>query len=631
MTKDISRRTLVQEAVLAALGAAALGAVSGTARAAEALTAASGADAPAESGDAPAAAGPAMGPAMGAGPHEDPEWRTAPAEPSSSDVVETVDCDVLVVGLGHAGCCALPAASEAGASVIAFEDQEQESLSFLAGGQVGHINSQFLGDRNVPQVDTVDFINDWQRRSNNRSNPGLVRNYTLYCGDAFDWLIDCLSDEDKSSMTVRQWPYQDGRSFTSYSGIDCWVGTANLGSFQQTVLQNCIDIATAAGGKVFYGTSGYLLTQDEAGRVTGAYGKREDGYVKVSASKGVVLATGDFSTNTSMCADLLTEINALLPEGGSVSSMGAGRDGQGIKLGYWAGGRLDPCMSAMDGAYWYPTDSPMDPIGTTAALWLSADGRRYSNEGFGSTELAGMPGAYQPEGVISTVFDAKVIDQVKVQPLGHMSYDYANQSDDALQEQLDAAYASYQNGEFSAPAGEEDGGSQAADGDGAAGGVTGDKAMMAGSTLYAADTLEELAGFLGYTGDAAEEFVASVERYNKMCEQGYDEDFGKDPELLFAIDQPPYYGYQGTKEIGSVMVTTSGLVVDEYIRVLDDGYRPVEGLFSAGNTSGCRFGYSYFTSIAWQSLSFAQTQGYLAGTYAATGALPPDPKVVRLG
>lgn len=604
MINQMSRRTFVQTA---ALGTAAM-----TAAASIAL-----ADAPAEGEGAPegeaapegegAPAGGGM-PMMGSGPVEDPEWRTAPTAPADSEVVETYDCDVLVIGLGHAGCCALRAAAEAGASVAAFEDQAEDSLSFLAGGQVGHINSQFLGGNGVPQVDTVEFLNDWQVRSNNRSNPALIRNYATRCGACFDWLIDCLSDEEKAEMTIRQWP-TDGATTTDCSGVKCWIGTANLGSYQDTVLTNCIDVAVENGGKVFYGTKGYLLTQDENGAVTGAYGQRNDGYVKVNAAKGVVLATGDFSTNATMCADLLNEISYLLPEGGSVSAMGAGRDGQGIKMGYWAGGRLDPCMSTMDGAYWYPTDSPMDPLGATAALWINADGKRYSNEGFGSTELAGMPGAYQPEGIISVVFDSNIDEQLKVQPLGHMSFDYANSGTESLHESMDEAYAKHQAGELGTVAETE----------GAAGG--GDKAMMAGAELVAADDLETLGSYLGYEGEALENFVASVERHNELCEKGRDEDFGKDATLMFPVSNPPYYGYQGTKEIGVIMVTTSGLVVDEFSRVLGNDYRPIKGLFAAGNTSGSRFGYSYFTSIAGQSLSFAQTQGRMAGEFAATGTL----------
>lgn len=603
-TSTVSRRTFVKDAGLAALGVTALSTIAGPALAEEPPADASAAgDAP--EGGAPEGGAPAGGPMMGSGPVEDPEWRTAPAAPDASEVVETYDCDVLVIGLGHAGCCALRAAAEAGASVAAFEDQEQDSLSFLAGGQVGHINSEFLGSRGVPQVDTVEFLNDWQVRSNNRSNPGLIRNYATHAGACFDWLIDYLSDEEKAEMTIRQWPVSDTYK-KDHSGIKCWVGTANTGSYQSTILQHCIDVATEAGGKVFYGTAGYLLIQDESGAVVGAYGKRGDGYVQVNAAKGVILATGDFSTNTSMCNDLLHEIVDLLPADGAISCMGAGRDGQGIKMGYWAGGRLDPCMSTMDGAYWYPCDSPTDPIGTTAALWINAEGRRYSNEGFGSTELAGMPGAYQPEGIISTVFDDNVEEQLKAQPLGHMSYDYANTDFSSLRAQMDAAYAA------GAPA-------SSIEGDNAAAG--GDKATMGGATLVAADDFETLGTYLGYEGEALERFVATIERYNELCEKGVDEDFGKDAELMFPLKNPPYYGYCGTKAIGVIMVTTSGLVVDEYSRVLGDDYRPISGLFAAGNASGCRFGWQYFTSIAGESLSIAQTQGMMAGEFAATGAL----------
>lgn len=615
MTASVTRRNFVKDAGLAAFGVTAFSAIAGPALADQAAPAPAEGDAPAD-GAAPEGEGaPAGGgmPPMGGGSKDDPEWRTAPEAPAADEVVETYDCDVLVIGLGHAGCTALRAAAEAGVSVAAFEDQDEDSMSFLAGGQVGHINSKFLGDAGVPQVDTVEFLNDWQVRSNNRSNPGLVRNYATHCGECFDWLIDCLSDEDKAGLTIRQWP-TDGDTATCYSGVKCWIGTANLGSCQSTVLQNCIDVAVAAGGKVFYGTSGYSLIQDADGNVTGAYGKREDGYVQVNAAKGVILATGDFSTNASMCKDLLNEIQYLLPADGAVSAMGAGRDGQGIKMGYWAGGRLDPCMSAMDGAYWYPCDSPMDPIGATAALWINADGKRYSNEGFGSTELMAMPGAYQPAGIISTVFDNDIESLLKAQPLGHMSYDYANQGFDSLHEAMDAAYEAHKNGEFAS------GDAADAAGEGAAGG--GDKAMMAGATLYAADDFETLGGYLGYTGEALDNFVASIERYNELCEKGCDEDFGKDPRLMLALKNPPYYAYCGTKEIGVVMVTTSGLVVDENSRVLGNDYRPIKGLYAAGNCSGCRFGYSYFTSIAGQSLSFAETQGMMAGQFAATGELP---------
>lgn len=87
------------------------------------------------------------------------DWHVAPEDPTEAS--ETYDCDVLVIGLGHAGSCALRAAAEAGASVAAFEASTEDGHMVMGGGQVGHINSQFLKDRGVPEVDVVEFVNDW--------------------------------------------------------------------------------------------------------------------------------------------------------------------------------------------------------------------------------------------------------------------------------------------------------------------------------------------------------------------------------------------------------------------------------------------------------------------------------------
>ena len=127
MENTVSRRTFVKDAGLAALGVTALTTIAGPAWAEEAAPA-EGAPA---GGGAPEGEGAPAGapPMMGGGPVEDPEWRTAPAAPAAEEVVETYDCDVLVIGLGHAGCAALRAASEAGASVAAFEDQAEAARS----------------------------------------------------------------------------------------------------------------------------------------------------------------------------------------------------------------------------------------------------------------------------------------------------------------------------------------------------------------------------------------------------------------------------------------------------------------------------------------------------------------------
>ena len=55
--------------------------------------------------------------------------------------------------------------------------------------------------------------------------------------------------------------------------------------------------------------------------------------------------------------------------------------------------------------------------------------------------------------------------------------------------------------------------------------------------LFAADTLDDLADHLGLTGEKKDNFLASVKNYNAKCAAGYDDDYGKDPSVLFAVQK----------------------------------------------------------------------------------------------
>ena len=537
------------------------------------------------------------------------DWRTAPADPT--DIAETYDCDVLVIGLGHAGSCAVRAAAEAGAKVAAFEKAEEGARVIMGGGQIGHINSEFLKGRGVPEVDVVEFMNDWQVRSNNRSNPGLVMNYAKNCGTCFDWLFDQVSDEQLASTQIRC--YDEGTTTVfkkELSGLKSWIGTAMTGDYINDALDNCLTVAENAGGKIFWATTGHKLIQDADGTVTGAYGQAEDGtFVQVNASK-VILAAGGYGANETMRDDLLWEINQLQEPGCTTSCM-MDQDGSGISMGVWAGGRVDPCAGTMDGGYWYPCDQPVDLLGATAALWINCDGKRYSNEGFGSTELMAMPGVKQPAGDICTVFDNDIETLLNAQPFGHMSLDMVNTDLSTIRATMDAAYAGAAAGSDGAAAE----GDSSAEGDGSAAGSI--VSAMTSANVFAADDFETLGAYLGYEGEALDNFVATIEHYNELCEAGKDTDFGKDPSLMLALKNPPYYGYKGTKKVGALMVTVGGLLTDDECRVLDQTYNPIPGLYAAGNNMGGRFGWQYFTSIAGQSLSMAETMGMLAGQNAA--------------
>jgi hypothetical protein len=138
-------------------------------------------------------------------------------------------------------------------------------------------------------------------------------------------------------------------------------------------------------------------------------------------------------------------------------------------------------------------------------------------------------------------------------------------------------------------------------------------------TVYGANTLEELAGYLGYKGDLVKEFVESIKHYNKLCYAGVDSDYGKDAKAMIPVDEPPFYACTSMgmgRGARPTMVTVSGIMTDNKLRPLNKQGQPIKGLFVCGNTLGGRYGLGYSTPFAGNNIGMALTHGWLAGKFA---------------
>ena len=139
-------------------------------------------------------------------------------------------------------------------------------------------------------------------------------------------------------------------------------------------------------------------------------------------------------------------------------------------------------------------------------------------------------------------------------------------------------------------------------------------------TVYGANTLEELAGYLGYKGKLVKTFLESIKHYNELCYAGVDREFGKDAKAMISVDKAPFYGF-ASENSGYYMpslVTMSGIMTDSNLCALNKEGKPVKGLFVAGNTLGGRYGLGYSTPFAGNSIGMALTHGWLAGKFAAS-------------
>lgn len=518
-------------------------------------------------------------------------WRIPPEPVSDSQITQTITADVLILGGGIAGVAAARSAAESGVSVAVLEKQREERHIFY-GGEMGTINSKFLLDAGVEPIDPMDFVNEWQRRNLNRTNPQLIRQFAFHSGETMDWFLELLPEDFKKTLHIFSHPlpkYYTGE----VAGVRNWRGSVlfrGKGTNWGDAMQLMVEKAKELGATFYYRTPAEQLIKEE-GRVTGAVAKDADGnYLKFIANKGVLIACGDFSANHEMVVDLIEELVDV--QGDQIGKFrGAGRNGDGQKLGVWAGGRMEPGPRAIMGGL---AAGGGGAFGSTAFLKINKNGERFTNE---ASWAFGSQGVRQPKGSICTVWDANWREELEYQSPDHGNVDVSYYKLERMVEEMNALIVT-----------------------GAAGGIVHDTFTIEGAPhkTYSADTLDELAGHIGYKDEAKEKFLATIERYNELARKGKDEDFGKDPRLMHPLETPPFYGFYSRNDRGSfALVTLAGLMIDKHQNVLDENDEPIPGLFATGNSSGGRYAMQYCTPIAGNSIGIAMTLGRIAGKHIA--------------
>jgi flavocytochrome c len=105
------------------------------------------------------------------------------------------------------------------------------------------------------------------------------------------------------------------------------------------------------------------------------------------------------------------------------------------------------------------------------------------------------------------------------------------------------------------------------------------KKELKSGVIKQADTFQDLARESGLPQDI---FTATIERYNRYCAAGKDEEFGKAAAMLAQLTKPPYYSIEVWP---LVLNTVGGAVIDSNARVLRPDGTIIPGLYAAGNNT----------------------------------------------
>lgn len=500
-------------------------------------------------------------------------WEVAP-EPIS-DIAETKDYDIVIVGAGPSGCAAAEAASAQGARVAIIE----QAAHFTAhGADNGAINTQVHRDAGIeisPEEATRILFN-FSQGSVNRD---LIYTWASRSGAVFDHFSElcaardipsilAISETSKTDWNTLPDQFKEFRTGITFGRADegVVIDTENFTFIESHLVETLLEAAVANGAETFFNTHAEQLVK-EGDTVSGVVATAEDGkHIQFNAAKGVILATGDISGNDEMLAcwapiALRADVCQYFPPNGNL--------GEGILMGMWAGAAHSKSAAA---PMVHPIAATL-PLSALSMSWLAVNslGERYSCEVPYEPYVTNAR-MNQPGNVAFSIFDGAYEEKTRAQE--------PETADSLLAGAAERLEAGIANGE-----------------------------------MWSADTLEELADAIGVP---RETFLATVKRYNEMCATENDVDFGVPARFLASVETPPFYA----QPVPAVTLTVPfGLHVDKNSQVCTDDDQPIPGLFAVGNVQGDFFGFSYPVTCPGISHGRALTFGNLVGEALAQGKL----------
>ena len=501
------------------------------------------------------------------------DWLGKEPDIDEAAITETVDTDILIVGAGNGG---IFAAAYAAANGLNFRISEQNGNVQDTRHWYGAIDSAAAKEAGEKPADRAKLLSEISRYASGKCDQRVVKTWINESAAMHDFMRSILEDKygwtcDFTSGAEAAWPAENAEHNTDYlfpvQEHNYMASESASGKPRNELL---LDYIRELGYDVDFKTSLAKLEKDSTGRITGiiAQSTEDDHFIRYNANKGVLLACGGFPGNPYM-------MEQLDPLGTSVTtacSYSPADKGYGIRAAVWAGANLDKEAAPMlfdrgivapgvDGGY-VASDSAFGgkafpgPIrqynpGTQPFLKVNRNGERFANESSPYNDIV-YAAAHQPGRVYAQICDANVLEDAKRFHTIGCSAQTRNGGEKYFQGKVDEA--------------------------------------VAAGTLFVCDTIEELADKLGFTGEAKDTFLATVERYNELYDKQNDEDFGKPAYRLSAIRTAPFYGcWLGA----SLLTTEQGIAINDKGQALDNDNKPMPGLYVTGDMSGSFFANNY--------------------------------------
>ena len=465
------------------------------------------------------------------------DWLGTEPDIDEAAITETWDTDIVIVGAGNGGMCAAAYAAQNG---LDFRLIEQNSSVMETRHWYGTIDSSEAKKKGIAPVDRAELLSEISRSMGGRCDQRVVKTWINESAAMHDFVSGILENEPYNyvcNLTAgdeAKWPDDTQVSQSKLMFPVQQVDYSSAEKPRNVVFQEYIE---SKGYSIDFNTGLAKLEKDADGRITGV-------------------------------------IEQLDPLGTSVTtacSYTPADKGYGIRAAIWAGAHLDaePAPVLFDRGLVAP--------GVDA-------GYAVSENAFGGKAFPGTVGQYNPG---SQPF-------LKVNRHGERfmneSQEYDNASHASFQ-QPGHVYAMIHDANFRSDVDRFHTIGCSALTRYIPGMMEGQLEQYEGEGLIMkADTIEELADKMGFTGADKDNFVATVARYNELYDKQNDEDFGKPASRLSAIRTAPFYGcWLGA----SLLCSMQGISITENCQAKDSNNEPIPGLYITGDMSGSFFQNNY--------------------------------------
>ncbi len=509
-------------------------------------------------------------------------FEIAPDPIPESEIKQTYEADLIVVGAGYSGLCTALSALEAGVDTTVFAASD---APVYRGGSNHAAYSKVMEAAGLPRRDAGTFFKKELWRCGFNVNAKLWMRWWNNSEETTNWMIDLLAKHGIETILERgNTDPVDGVNVMepgSHSFVNDEVTVAGSG---QGLAVDAIaeEIISYDNGQIFFNTTAQQLIRenDNTGRVTAVVATDSDGnYVKFVGKKAIVLATGDFSADAEMMEKYCKWAIPVMTGGSDYQlydwqQFGGLYTGQGQKMGLWVGAAWQKtypnCAMIMD--IQYMDMSGNQPYGSHRGLMVNNRGERFINEDVNSSELA-MQQIHQPNMEMFSIWPDAWAD------FGAPFYPFTASLDDEPMSAEDVR-------------------------------ATWEKAVEAG-TMVKADTVEELVSLMGLP----EKTLETIAEYNGYCETGDDLEFHKAAMYLCPLTDGPFYANKSTRP--TFFTVLGGLRTNVNMQVCDENDEPIPGLYNVGSMAGDLFADHYNFMIEGHAYGMGLTLGYLTGKYIA--------------